>query len=78
MIVMASKGHLERQHSSSKQTHRKPLAPHILFDANTTADAKELGDERDLVGGLHLDTEFTCVNDRHTFRASTYSYATSY
>jgi hypothetical protein len=33
---------------------------HALFDADATPDAKELGDERDLVRGLHLDTEFAC------------------
>ena len=31
-----------------------------LFDADAAPDAKKLGDERDLVRGLHLDTEFAC------------------
>jgi hypothetical protein len=34
---------------------------HALFDADTTSNAKELGDESNLVRGLDLDTEFACM-----------------
>jgi len=37
---------------------------HALFDADAAPDAKKLGDERDLVCGLHLDTEFAHFYDR--------------
>jgi len=55
MIAMASNGHLE---ATVMAEHTGLAAPHTLFDADTAPDAKELGDKRDLVGGLHLDTEF--------------------
>jgi len=35
-----------------------------FFDADAAPDAKKLGDERDLVCGLHLDTEFAHFYDR--------------
>ena len=60
IIEMASKGHL-KTHKLNRTAQEGGLAPHALFDANTTSDAKELGDERDFVGGLHLNTEFTCM-----------------
>jgi hypothetical protein len=46
MIAMASNGHL-----GGTVLSRPPrsLASHALFYANTTTDAKELGDEGDLV-----------------------------
>ena len=55
MIAMASNGHLKATVIAERTGF---VASHALFDTDTAPDAKELGDERDLVGGLHLDTEF--------------------
>lgn len=66
MIEMASKGHLE---GTAQEDRTESLATHVLFDTDTAPDAKELGDERDLVGGLHLDTEFTCMTITHLARS---------
>ena len=43
-----------------RKTHGSFVESHALFDADAAPDAKELGDERDLVRGLHLDAEFAC------------------
>jgi hypothetical protein len=65
MIAMASNGHLE---ATVMAKHTGLATPHALFDADTAPDAKELGDKRDLIGGLHLDTEFAWQNDaNHKF-----------
>jgi hypothetical protein len=56
MIVIASNGHLKSRFQFNEETS---LGSHALFDANTATYAKELGYKRDLVCGLHLDTEFT-------------------
>lgn len=74
---MASNGHLE---ATVMAEHTGLAAPHTLFDADTAPDAKELGDKRDLVGGLHLDTEFACKRREiisSTFRAPSRSTWTS-
>ena len=55
MIVMASNGHLKSQIQLNEE---KILGSDALFDANTATYAKKLGYKRDLVCGLHLDTEF--------------------
>jgi len=61
MIAMASNGHL-KYHIVQMRKNARGISwkSHALFDADAAPDAKKLGDERDLVRGLHLDTEFAC------------------
>jgi hypothetical protein len=73
MIAMASNGHLD----TIVRLKRTGFgAPDALFDADTAPDAKEFGDERDLVGGLHLYTELAYKEHKSYVQSRTRTWST--